>query len=60
MTSAPGTAKLAMNMLDEVTRKRSALEISDEADRLGADISTKSDLDTSSVYLSALKANLDS
>ena len=57
--STPGTAKLAMNMLDEGTKKRSALEISDELARLGADLGTRSDLDTSSVSLSALKANLD-
>ena len=57
--SAPGTAKLAMNMLDEGTKKRTSLEISDELARLGADLSTSSDLDTSRVGLSALKANLD-
>jgi zinc protease len=54
-----GTAKLAMNMLDEGTKTRSALEISDEARKLGAEISSGSDLDTSTVFLSALKANLD-
>ena len=57
--SSPGTAKFAMNMLDEGTKKRSSLEIDEEQARLGADISTRSDLDTSSVSLSALKANLD-
>lgn len=57
--AAPGTARLAMNMLDEGTKKRTALEISDELDRLGATLSTGSDLDTSVVALSALKANLD-
>jgi zinc protease len=57
--SVPGTAKLAMNMLDEGTKKRSALEISDEVQSLGANLSTGSDLDTSSVHLSALKANLE-
>jgi zinc protease len=35
------------------------LQISDELDRLGANFSTGSDLDTSQVSLSALKANLD-
>lgn len=55
----PGTAKLAMNMLDEGTKKRNALQISDELDRLGASLSSGSDLDTSTVALSALKANLD-
>lgn len=57
--SSPGTAKLAMNMLDEGTKKRTSLEIDEEVARLGAVLSTSSDLDTSSVSLSALKANLD-
>lgn len=58
-TSAPGTAKLAMNMLDEGTKNRTSLQISDQARSLGAEISSGSDLDTSSVFLSALKSNLD-
>lgn len=53
-----GTAKLAMNMLDEGTKGRSALEISDEMRKLGANIGSGSDLDTSTVSLSALKDNL--
>ncbi|MFL5003711.1 MAG: M16 family metallopeptidase, partial [Xanthobacteraceae bacterium] len=57
--AAPGTAKLAMSMLDEGTKKRSSLEISDDLARLGATLGTGSDLDTSSVSLSTLKANLD-
>lgn len=57
--ASPGTAKLAMNMLDEGTKKRSSLEIDEELARLGAALNTGSDLDTSSVSLSALKANLD-
>ena len=55
----PGTAKLAANMLDEGTRTRSALEISDALTRLGAELSTGSNVDTTTVALSALKANLD-
>lgn len=55
----PGTASLAMNMLDEGTTHRTALEISEELALLGAQLSAGSDLDTSSVFLSALKANLD-
>src|ERR1043166_1902226 len=58
-TAVPGTAKLAMNMLDEGTKTRSSLEISDQLARLGADLNTSSDLDTSTVFLSAMKANLD-
>jgi len=57
--AAPGTANLAMEMLDEGTASRDALEISEELDRLGAELSTGSDLDTSSVTLSALRENLD-
>jgi len=57
--SIPGTAKLAGNMLDEGTSTRSALEISDEARRLGAQLGTFSNLDITTVTLSALKANLD-
>ncbi|RMG67268.1 MAG: insulinase family protein, partial [Calditrichaeota bacterium] len=55
----PGTASLAMDMLDEGTKHRSALEISDELDRLGASLRTGSNLDMSNVWLSALTANLD-
>jgi zinc protease len=57
--ASPGTAKLAMGMLDEGTKARSSLAISDELARLGADLSSSSDLDTSTVFLSAMKANLD-
>jgi zinc protease len=53
-----GVASFAMSMLDTGTRSRDALEISAEADRLGARLSAGSDLDTSSVYLSALKNQL--
>jgi zinc protease len=55
----PGTAMLAMNMLDEGTKTRSSLEISDALDRLGARLSTGSDLDVSYVYFSALRDRLD-
>ncbi len=54
-----GTAKLAASMLDEGTRTRSALQLSDEQQRLGASIATGSNLDQSFVSLNALKANLD-
>src|SRR5205823_4415902 len=49
--ATPGTARLAMNMLDEGTKTRSALEINDEVARLGANLNTSSDLDTSTVFL---------
>ena len=55
----PGTADLAMAMLDEGTSSRNALQISDELERLGAELGAGSNLDMSSVGMSALKANLD-
>ncbi len=54
-----GTAKLAANMLDEGTARRTSLQISDELQRLGASLSTGSNLDQTYVSLNALKANLD-
>ena len=55
----PGTASMTMNMLDEGTKKRSALEISAEKDRLGASLGSSSQLDICNVRLSALKENLE-
>jgi zinc protease len=55
----PGTAKLAMEALTHGTHSRSAIEISDELMRLGADLDTDSTLDTSLVKITALKHNLD-
>ena len=56
---APGTASLAMAMLDEGTTSRDALQISDELMELGARVGTGSNLDMSSVTLSTLAENLD-
>jgi zinc protease len=55
----PGTAKLAMNMLDEGTKSRNALEISDQLDRLGAALGAGANLDQCQVSVSALKSKLD-
>lgn len=55
----PGTASLAMDMLDEGTKTRSALQISEELAQLGARLRVDSNLDISSVFLFALKSNLD-
>lgn len=55
----PGTANLAMNMLDEGTETRTALEISEELALLGASVGASSGLDASTVSLSALKSELD-
>jgi zinc protease len=57
--ATPGTAKLAMTMLEEGTKKRSSLQISEELALLGATLGTTSNLDVSTVSLSALKSNLD-
>lgn len=54
-----GTSSLAMTMLDEGTKKRSSLEISDELARLGARFNAGSGIDASTVGISALKENLD-
>jgi zinc protease len=54
----PGTADLAMDMLDEGTKSRSALEISDELSVLGATLESGSNLDVSTVSMSALKDKL--
>ncbi len=54
-----GTASFALAMMDEGTKKRSALEISAEAESLGAQIGTGSNLDMSTVSLSALKDQLE-
>ncbi|MCZ6879399.1 MAG: pitrilysin family protein, partial [Acidobacteria bacterium] len=58
--SVPGVASLAMDMLDEGTSRRSALEISEELAHLGARLRTGSNLDLSTLSLSALKSELDS
>jgi zinc protease len=55
----PGTASLALAMLDEGTTGRNALQISDQLAQLGARLQTGSKLDVSSVSLEALKENLD-
>jgi zinc protease len=57
--SIPGAASLAANMLDEGTKTRNALQISEELAQLGANLSTGANLDQTFVSLSALKANLD-
>jgi zinc protease len=56
--STPGTASLAMAMLDEGTTSRTALQISEQLAQLGANLKTGSNLDASSVSLEALKENL--
>jgi len=55
----PGAASITSAMLDEGTTKRTALQISDEAQSLGASLGTGSTFDGSSVSLNVLKKNLD-
>jgi zinc protease len=57
--AVPGTAKLVMNMMDEGTNTRNALQISQELERLGTRLSTGSNLDQSFVSLNTLRKNLD-
>ncbi len=57
--ATPGTASLTLDMLDEGTKTRTALQISDTLSQLGANLGTGSQLDVSSVSLSTLKDNLD-
>ena len=53
-----GTQSLMMELLSEGTTTRSAIQIAEEQERLGASIGTGSDMDTSSINLTALTANL--
>ena len=55
----PGTASLAMNMMDEGTKTMDALEINEHMQVLGASIWAYSDLDASYVSMSTLKPSLD-
>jgi predicted Zn-dependent peptidase len=54
-----GAASFALDMIDEGTGKRDAAAIRAQLEQLGAELSVRTTLDTSSVVLSALEANLD-
>ncbi len=54
----PGTARLAMLMLQEGTRTRSSPEIADRAESLGATLNVGSTLDRSFLMMNALSARL--
>ena len=54
----PGLATFAANMLDEGAGRRSALEVSEEADFLGASLSTGASYDAAGVYLHVPKRQL--
>jgi zinc protease len=55
----PGTASLAMNLLDEGTKTLNGLQISDKLQTLGSSLYTYSDLDASYVRMDALKPSID-
>jgi zinc protease len=55
----PGAASLTAELLDEGTKTRTALQISEEAKGLGASLGTGSSFDGSSVRLNVLKKTLD-
>jgi predicted Zn-dependent peptidase len=54
-----GTSSFTMGMLDEGAGKYDSLALGDREEILGAQISSGADLDGDTVYLSALKVNLD-
>ncbi len=55
----PGVAEMAAAMLTSGTLKRNAIQISEEAESLGAQLTATCARDVTQVTLSALKANLD-
>lgn len=57
--AAPGTANLTSSVIDEGTKTRTSLQISEELQNLGAFIGSSAGLDFSTLSLSALKMNLD-
>ncbi|HYP15225.1 MAG TPA: pitrilysin family protein [Bryobacteraceae bacterium] len=57
--ATPGTAKLAMAVLEEGTKTRTSEQISEQLEGLGAQLNTGVNLDTAFVSLSALKSKLD-
>jgi zinc protease len=57
--ATPGTASLALDMMDEGTTTRSSLKIADDLARLGASLGVGSSLDQSYVSMTALSDKLD-
>ena len=57
--ATPGTASMTSALLDGGTQTRSALQISEQTALMGAELRASSNLDTSTVFLSALKSHLD-
>lgn len=57
--SSPGTAELAMDLLDEGTKEMNSLQINEKLQLLGASLYTFSSQDNSNVYLNTLKQSLN-
>src|SRR5581483_679198 len=57
-SASPGTARLTASLLDQGTRTRSALEISEQLAQLGARLTAASSVDSIFVRLSSLKDKL--
>jgi zinc protease len=57
--ASPGTASMTTALLDGGTKTRTALQISDQLEMLGAELRANSNLDLTTVRFSALKAKLD-
>ncbi|HUR12310.1 MAG TPA: pitrilysin family protein [Flavitalea sp.] len=55
----PGMSTLAMNMLNEGTKTRNAIQISNELADLGASLNTYANLDDNIITMEALKSNFD-
>ena len=55
---SPGTQSLMLALLDEGTQSLNGIQIAEQQERLGARLSAGAGLDTSSVQLNALTANL--
>src|SRR5438477_31573 len=58
-SASMGTAAMTSSLLTSGTDKYNALQISDEIQRLGAELEAASGLDSSTVYLSSLKSKLE-
>ncbi|WP_430966919.1 M16 family metallopeptidase [Spongiimicrobium sp. 2-473A-2-J] len=56
--ASPGTASLAMDLLDEGTQDLNSLQINEKLQLLGASLNTFSNQDISSVYMNTLKPSL--
>lgn len=57
--SSPGTAQLAMNLIDEGTKSMNSLEINEKLQLIGASLNTFSDQDMSNIYMTTLKQSFN-